>query len=74
MLASLSVALIRRYQASGGSRRWFGIECNFEPSCSEYTKQCIQQYGAIKGWRLGLSRIRRCNAPDQFEKQQDPIP
>ena len=50
------------------------IECNFEPTCSEYTKQCIEKYGAIKGWRLGLARIRRCSEPDLVEKIIDEIP
>jgi len=52
----------------------FNIECNFEPTCSEYTKQCILKYGAIKGWKLGISRINRCNHPDLVEKIHDEIP
>ncbi|MFG1489967.1 membrane protein insertion efficiency factor YidD, partial [Oceanospirillum sp. HFRX-1_2] len=64
MLKQLSLALIRRYQRSGGSRRLLNTDCNFEPSCSEYTRQCIVKFGAVKGWRLGLARIRRCNQPD----------
>ncbi|TKB52005.1 membrane protein insertion efficiency factor YidD [Ferrimonas aestuarii] len=74
MLQSLSLRLIRRYQASGGSKRLLNIECNFEPSCSEYTKQCIEKYGAIKGWRLGLARIKRCNQPDLVDKIIDEVP
>ena len=38
-----------------------GIKCKFYPSCSEYTKQAIQKYGAIKGCFLGCRRILRCN-------------
>lgn len=38
-----------------------GIKCKFYPSCSEYTKQAIQKYGAIKGCFLGVCRILRCN-------------
>ena len=38
-----------------------GIHCKFEPTCSEYTKQAIEKYGAIKGVFLGLKRILRCN-------------
>nr|WP_276203176.1 membrane protein insertion efficiency factor YidD [Photobacterium aquae] len=66
--------MIRFYQSKGGSKVLFNIECNFEPSCSEYTKQCIIKYGAIKGWRLGLARIRRCNQPDLVEKIRDEVP
>ena len=38
-----------------------GFHCKFYPSCSEYTKEAIQKYGAIKGLALGGWRILRCN-------------
>ena len=25
-----------------------GIHCKYEPTCSEYTKQAIEKYGAVK--------------------------
>ena len=37
------------------------INCKFYPTCSEYTKQAIEKYGAIKGLFLGIKRIFRCN-------------
>ena len=37
------------------------INCKFYPTCSEYTKQAIQKYGAVKGVFLGIKRILRCN-------------
>ncbi|MEZ8026448.1 membrane protein insertion efficiency factor YidD [Enterovibrio norvegicus] len=74
MLKFISLTLIHRYQASGGSKKLLNIECNFVPTCSEYTKQCIIKYGAVKGWRLGLSRIKRCNKPDLVEKIHDEVP
>ena len=37
------------------------INCKFYPTCSEYTKQAIKKYGAIKGLFLGIKRIFRCN-------------
>lgn len=40
---------------------FFGIECKYYPTCSEYTKQAIEKYGAIKGLLLGIARILRCN-------------
>ena len=39
----------------------FGKKCKYYPSCSEYTKQAIEKYGAIKGCFIGLWRIIRCN-------------
>lgn len=38
-----------------------GPRCKFEPTCSEYTKQAIEKYGAIKGTIIGIKRILRCN-------------
>lgn len=38
-----------------------GKNCKYYPSCSEYTKQAIEKYGALKGSFLGIKRICRCN-------------
>lgn len=38
-----------------------GNNCKYYPSCSEYTKQAIDKYGAIKGSFYGIKRICRCN-------------
>ncbi len=37
------------------------IHCKYYPTCSEYTKQAIQKYGAGKGSIIGICRILRCN-------------
>lgn len=37
------------------------INCKFYPTCSEYTKQAIEKYGAWKGSAIGIYRILRCN-------------
>jgi uncharacterized protein len=34
--------------------------CRFEPTCSEYTAQAVEKYGAIRGTWIGLKRILRC--------------
>ncbi len=70
----ISLKLINWYQSKGGSKELFRLECNFTPTCSEYTKRCIEKYGFLKGWKLGLARIRRCHAPDQYEIIEDNIP
>lgn len=35
--------------------------CKFTPTCSMYTYQAIEKYGALKGVIMGVKRIRRCN-------------
>ena len=38
-----------------------GVHCKFYPTCSEYTKQAIQKYGAIKGIYLTIKRLLKCH-------------
>lgn len=40
---------------------YIGVECKYYPTCSQYTKQAIEKYGALKGLILGIKRILRCN-------------
>ncbi|MFR5682720.1 MAG: membrane protein insertion efficiency factor YidD [Clostridia bacterium] len=40
---------------------FLGIHCKYYPTCSEYTKQAIEKYGAVKGTILASKRILRCN-------------
>lgn len=46
--------------------------CRFTPSCSEYAKQAVEQYGAGRGTWLSVRRLSRCRpfGPSGF----DPIP
>lgn len=37
------------------------INCKFYPTCSEYAKQAIEKYGALKGTILAIKRIFKCN-------------
>ncbi len=41
--------------------KFLGRNCKYYPTCSEYTKQAIEKYGAIKGSFYGVKRIIRCN-------------
>ena len=46
--------------------------CRFSPSCSQYTYEAVNRYGALKGSWLGLKRIVRCNPWNQGG--HDPVP
>ena len=35
--------------------------CRYEPSCSLYTVQAIEKYGALKGLFMGILRVLRCH-------------
>ena len=68
----LAVTLIERYQAGGGGRHYFAVDCNFEPTCSEFTRQAIIDRGLWRGGRMGWRRIRRCTRQGLTEKIVDP--
>ena len=61
MLSEIVVAIIIGYQRLGGGEALFGINCDFNPSCSEYARQAIERHGLWKGSHLSLRRIKRCN-------------
>ncbi len=35
--------------------------CRYTPTCSQYMKEAIIEYGTTKGMYLGIKRILRCN-------------
>ena len=35
--------------------------CRYEPSCSLYTVQAIEKYGAPRGLFMGILRVLRCH-------------
>lgn len=45
--------------------------CRFQPTCSEYMKQAVEEYG-FKGFLMGLRRLFRCNP--FFKSGYDPVP
>lgn len=36
-------------------------KCRFYPSCSEYTIQAVNKYGALFGLQKGIFRISKCH-------------
>jgi putative membrane protein insertion efficiency factor len=49
----------------GAYQRWISPSmprrCRYEPSCSTYTAESIQRFGALRGTLLGTWRVLRCN-------------
>lgn len=35
--------------------------CRFYPSCSDYMREAVERYGAIRGVWMGLRRLARCH-------------
>jgi uncharacterized protein len=64
------IALIRLYQLLISPA--LPPSCRFAPSCSRYTLEAIQRYGAVKGGWLGARRLVRCHPwnPGGY----DPVP
>ncbi|MDX1478352.1 MAG: membrane protein insertion efficiency factor YidD [Saprospiraceae bacterium] len=38
-----------------------GPSCRYEPTCSHYMVQAIEEWGVLKGTWLGIKRISRCH-------------
>ena len=35
-------------------------QCPMHPSCSEYSRQCLQKHGPLVGWMMTFDRLMRC--------------
>lgn len=42
-------------------RPWLGSACRFEPTCSTYALQALQDHGAARGAALSAWRLARCH-------------
>ena len=58
-MRKIVIFLIKFYQSAISP--FLGRRCRFYPTCSEYTKQAVEKYGALKGLYLGLVRILKCH-------------
>lgn len=67
-MTKLAVSIINFYQKTLSPDHSFWAKkkfpagyCRFYPSCSEYTKQAILEFGFLRGAEKGFFRILRCN-------------
>lgn len=66
----LLIVLVRGYRFFLSP--WLGSSCRFEPTCSAYALQALQQHGAAAGSYLTLRRLARCHP--WCEGGHDPVP
>jgi len=58
-IRKLLIGMVRFYQRAVSPL--LGSNCRFSPSCSQYTIEAIEKYGAIRGIWKGVKRIARCH-------------
>jgi len=51
---------------------WLGSSCRFEPTCSAYSLQALEKFGAAVGTYMTLHRLARCHP--FCEGGHDPVP
>lgn len=58
-MKSLVLSLIRGYRFLLSP--WWGGQCRFTPTCSEYALEAIGRHGVFKGTWLACRRVGRCH-------------
>ena len=59
MIKKILLFMIKIYQK--GISPYLGRRCRFYPTCSEYSRQAITKYGAVKGTYLTVKRLLKCH-------------
>lgn len=70
ILSQLLILPIKAYQKLLSPL--LGANCRFQPTCSAYMVEAINEWGPLKGLYLGLKRIGRCHPWGKFGP--DPVP
>lgn len=62
-MKNILIFIVKVYKqaVSPHAERLFGNACRFTPSCSEYTIEALEKFGAMKGLIMGLSRLAKCH-------------
>jgi len=69
-MARILILMIKAYQVILSP--FFGQQCRFYPTCSQYALDAINKYGAIIGTYYAIRRLLRCNP--WHTGGHDPIP
>jgi len=68
--SSVLLLLIGAYRTIGTT--YFGGQCRFEPSCSDYAMQAVRSHRPLSAVRLIVLRILKCRPGGNFGF--DPVP
>ncbi len=68
-MKNIMIKMIELYQATPLHTHSY---CRFRPTCSEYTKEAIREYGSLKGGWMGFKRLLRCRPFGKYG--YDPVP
>jgi putative membrane protein insertion efficiency factor len=69
-MRSLLVAVVKAYRLFLSP--WLGSNCRFEPTCSLYALQALNNHGAAAGAYLAAARLVRCHP--WCDAGPDPVP
>lgn len=69
-MAKLLLLFIRGYQILLSP--FFGQQCRFTPTCSQYAYAAIEKHGAIRGFFYSVRRLSKCHP--WHAGGHDPIP
>ena len=59
IFARVAVLMLRGYQVTLSPL--LPSACRYQPSCSAYTLEAVERYGAMRGGWMGVKRILRCH-------------
>ena len=70
LMQRLLIGVVKGYRLF--LRPWLGSSCRFEPTCSAYSLQALEQHGAAAGSYLTVRRLVRCHP--WCDGGHDPVP
>jgi len=69
-MARILIGLIKGYQLLLSP--FFGQQCRFSPTCSQYALDALQKHGAVRGTMYAIRRLLKCHP--WHAGGHDPIP
>ena len=70
MMARMLIWFIKLYQIALSP--YFGQQCRFSPTCSQYAIDAMNKHGALRGTLYAIRRLSRCHP--WHAGGHDPVP